>query len=294
MNQPWLKFYPTDWQADASVRMCSLAARGLWIEMLCLMHVASPRGSLLVNGRQVSPKQLAPLVGISAKEAVELIQELEDAGVFSRDEDGTIFSRRMRRDDKKAEQDKANGKAGGNPLYKGKVKPGVDKGVNPPDNPYPDPDPDWDGGGVNPKRGDSRVGARAIATQNPEARNQKDTSLRSVARARPPDANGQSHPAAKTGSRVPPDWQPSPEDRVFAESEGLNGAQLSRTVGSFRDYWLAKPGADGRKADWSATWRNWIRRETSRPAGQSGPQERPTRGVHSALAGIEAFSRNES
>jgi hypothetical protein len=29
----------------------------------------------------------------------------------------------------------------------------------------------------------------------------------------------------------------------------------------FRDYWIAKPGKDGLKADWLATWRNWVRNE---------------------------------
>jgi len=30
---------------------------------------------------------------------------------------------------------------------------------------------------------------------------------------------------------------------------------------AFRDYWIAKPGKDGVKLDWAATWRNWVRRE---------------------------------
>ena len=28
---------------------------------------------------------------------------------------------------------------------------------------------------------------------------------------------------------------------------------------SFRDYWVAMPGQKGAKADWMATWRNWVR-----------------------------------
>jgi len=28
---------------------------------------------------------------------------------------------------------------------------------------------------------------------------------------------------------------------------------------SFRDYWIAQPGSKGLKADWFATWRNWVR-----------------------------------
>ena len=68
MKQPWLKFFPSDWWADPALRMCSLAARGLWIEMLCLMHEARPHGSLLVSGRPVTAAQLANLVGGSVAE----------------------------------------------------------------------------------------------------------------------------------------------------------------------------------------------------------------------------------
>lgn len=29
----------------------------------------------------------------------------------------------------------------------------------------------------------------------------------------------------------------------------------------FRDYWVAKPGKDGAKLDWLATWRRWCRNQ---------------------------------
>jgi len=123
MSAPWLKFFPTDWRADPALRMCSVAARGLWMEMLCVMHEAEPRGSLRINGKAVTDRQLASLAG--CPDISEFLIELEEAGVFSREEDGTIYSRRMVRDAEKAEEDKANGKRGGNPQLKG--------GVNPPD-----------------------------------------------------------------------------------------------------------------------------------------------------------------
>lgn len=125
MTNPWIKFYPSDWRADPALRMCSLGARGLWMEMLCIMHEAS--GSLEVNGKALQPQQLAILSGCSLGEVTAWLSELEDAGVFSRDETGTIYSRRMRKDIAKAEEDKANGRKGGNPRLKG--------GVNPPVNP---------------------------------------------------------------------------------------------------------------------------------------------------------------
>lgn len=99
-----MKFYPSDWRADPALRSCTIAARGLWIEMLCIMHEATPYGSLLIKGKRIDKKLLASLAGIPEKECVVLMLELEGFGVFDRDEDGTIYSRRMRRDYAKAEE----------------------------------------------------------------------------------------------------------------------------------------------------------------------------------------------
>lgn len=132
-KSPWLKFYPSDWQADHLLGTCSLAARGLWIEMLCVMHAAEPPGSLARNSVSLTVSQIAVLARCSVKEAQRCLDELEAAGVFSRDIDGTIFSRRMRRDIDKAERDRANGRNGGNPRLN---RPGTEKrreGVNPQD-----------------------------------------------------------------------------------------------------------------------------------------------------------------
>lgn len=63
------------------------------------------------------------------------------------------------------------------------------------------------------------------------------------------------------GSRLPDDWWPNPEARRTAHDEGLNDEEIDRCAAKFRDYWCAKPGAGGRKCDWLATWRNWVRRE---------------------------------
>lgn len=83
--------------------------------MLCVMHENA--GELSINGKPLSDRQLSSLA--SCPDVYELLAELEEAGVFSRKEDGTIYSRRMIRDMEKAEQDKANGKKGGNRSLKG-------------------------------------------------------------------------------------------------------------------------------------------------------------------------------
>lgn len=129
-KQPWFKFYPQDWRGDAKLRMCSIGARGLWAEMLCVMHEAEPYGYLLVGGKKVVARQMASLAGISQGECMKYLLELASAGVYSEDENKVIYSRRMVRDKAKAEKDRQNGKGGGNPRLKDKDK----GGVNPQDN----------------------------------------------------------------------------------------------------------------------------------------------------------------
>lgn len=142
-----MKFYPTDWRSDPALRMCRLSARGLWIEMIALMHEAAPYGHLLVSGRSPTNAQLAVLVGTSPDQIPELIGELESAGVFSRTREGVIYSRKMTRLAKKAAIARKNGKNGGNPtLGKHDENKPSDKGE--------------DKGGLKP--------------QKPEARSQKE------------------------------------------------------------------------------------------------------------------------
>lgn len=114
-SAPWVKWYWADWRSDPRLRMCSLAARGLWAEMLALMHEASPYGHLLVAGRAPTDAQLAVLAGAPSDQIPGLLGDLEAAGVFSRTREGVIYSRRMVRDEKRARQSRKNGKTGGNP-----------------------------------------------------------------------------------------------------------------------------------------------------------------------------------
>ncbi len=115
MADAWLKFYPQDWRADERLRNCGLGARGLWMEMLALMHRSERYGYLLINGKAPSDRQLAVQVGAGIDELSGLLSELEGEAVFSRDRNGTIYSRRMIRDEKKAQNARRNGKHGGNP-----------------------------------------------------------------------------------------------------------------------------------------------------------------------------------
>lgn len=102
-RKPWFKFHTQDWRADPNLRMCSPAARGLWADMLSLMHEAEPYGYLLVGGVAPTEQQLARLLSIDETLIGSLIGDLSDNCVFSRDADGVIYSRRMVRDAEIAE-----------------------------------------------------------------------------------------------------------------------------------------------------------------------------------------------
>lgn len=72
-------------------------------------------------------------------------------------------------------------------------------------------------------------------------------------------------PSAKptTGSRLPENWQPSENLQSWAESNRPD-LDIAATISTFVDYWHAKPGKDGRKLDWDATFRNWVRGQDGR------------------------------
>jgi hypothetical protein len=115
-KRPWLKFFPSDWRGDAKLAMCSLAARGLLIELVCVMHEAEPRGHLIVNGVKPSDNELTRLVrATSVTELHRLLGELVDKGVLSVAADGGIYSRRMVRETTRAAIGHETGKLGGNP-----------------------------------------------------------------------------------------------------------------------------------------------------------------------------------
>lgn len=112
MKRPASQYYWGDWRSDAALQSCSLTARGLWHEMNCIMHDCEPYGHLVIGGKPVQPAQLGRLVGVTERECKALLTELEDAGVFSRNNDGTIFSRRMVRDEEIRNARAAGGKDG--------------------------------------------------------------------------------------------------------------------------------------------------------------------------------------
>ena len=79
----------------------------------------------------------------------------------------------------------------------------------------------------------------------------------------------------KRGSRLPAGWQPTPDELRWAR-DARPDLDVTVEIERFRDYWIAKPGKDGVKLDWTATWRNWIRNARGIP-GAAAPRPAPRR-----------------
>lgn len=64
----------------------------------------------------------------------------------------------------------------------------------------------------------------------------------------------------KRGSRIPEGWYPTRCDANLRAEAGRTPENLNHELEKFRDHWTAAAGSKGLKADWDATWRNWIKR----------------------------------
>jgi len=67
-----------------------------------------------------------------------------------------------------------------------------------------------------------------------------------------------SKPAGKRGTRIPDDFPDAAAlEWARAQYPGIDAADEADT---FRNHWTAKTGKDATKADWPATWKNWVKR----------------------------------
>ena len=60
MLRPFVMFAVSDHLSDTAVRLCPAFARGVWIDMLCLMHTGEPYGYLRREALPITPAQVPP------------------------------------------------------------------------------------------------------------------------------------------------------------------------------------------------------------------------------------------
>ena len=116
MKLPAFQFYPGDWRKDPAVQSLSFHDRGVWFEILCLMHESDRRGILLLNGKPIPNDALARLLGLDRQTLDRTLTRLLEMGVASRClETGGLLNRRMVRDEGIRKKRQEAGKLGGNP-----------------------------------------------------------------------------------------------------------------------------------------------------------------------------------
>lgn len=81
MRRPSFQFYPADWRNNANLRRCSWEARGVWVEVMGLMHDSDQYGVL-----HWPLKEIAQALGAPQK----LVQELAIKGVMKGRDKGLI------------------------------------------------------------------------------------------------------------------------------------------------------------------------------------------------------------
>ncbi len=82
----------------------------------------------------------------------------------------------------------------------------------------------------------------------------------------PPSASPEAKAADESrGSRLPKEWHLPKAwgEWALAEHPTWTPDHVRRVAEKFRDHWIGKAGKDGRKSDWLATWRNWVRNESA-------------------------------
>lgn len=243
MSAPWMKFYPRDWRGDQALRAVSIAARGLWMECICIMHEARPYGHLVLNGQPIETDVLARMTGAPVDEVSALLAELRQAGVLSVTGKGVVFSRRMTKDQARSQ----------------KGRKAVEKRWR--------QEPDKQAISGEPNRSANSI----PTTQKPEARDQKEEEEPPVTPLAKPK------PSEPRGARLHENWFPPHWTDGFALKAGLPLDAVNVEADKFRDYWRAAAGARGRKLDWDAVWRTWIRNAVEY-RNKHGPQDRKQTG----------------
>ena len=113
---PSFQFYPADWRKDTAVQMLEFHDRGIWFEMICIMHESTERGVLVVNSHPMPTEAIARILGLDNQTFNQTLSKLLSYGVAKRREsDGAIYCKRMVEDEKLSQIRREAGKQGGNP-----------------------------------------------------------------------------------------------------------------------------------------------------------------------------------
>lgn len=248
VKRPAFQFYPGDWLRSTDLRSCSIGARGLWIDMICLMHEGNPYGHLKVNQKVIHPENLCRMVGETFQDVSGWIEELKSSGVVSITDDGCLFSRRMVKDENTRNIRAEGGKKGGNPVLLAIAAANEEQDER-----------------LTSKVNQEITPAIALASASaPSGIDQEQSATPHVADAPP----SQKRPSRKKDAMPLTDWltacreqerKPIPDDdpiRSWADEAGIPEDYMRLAWKVFTRDWAAKKP----QKDWPSVFRDAIRR----------------------------------
>jgi hypothetical protein len=114
-KSPGFWFFTGDWMKDPELRFCSIFARGLLVDLLCILFEANEQGyASNPDGTPRTDEQIVDAIaGGGREEKLAALAELEKSGVLSRDFRGVLYSRRLARLAEVSAARKQNGSKGG-------------------------------------------------------------------------------------------------------------------------------------------------------------------------------------
>jgi hypothetical protein len=240
----------------------------------CLLEAASanePRGTLGAIDFEALDYQL----GLEDGDAERIVAAMTDRGLI---EQGAIAAWEKRQPKREREQDSSSERVRAFRERQRQQQPG--NASETPSN-----------------ASDDQETPRGEESRGDKRREEKTSSLRSSGGAGQQAGAADKPPKpAPLGSRLPEDWQPDAELLDWTTAQGLTDVEASREAAKFRDYWMAKAGAAGRKADWTATWRNWVRKaieDKSRFGLRGQPMSRQAQAELLGKAAADEWLRQE-
>ena len=116
-------------------------------------------------------------------------------------------------------------------------------------------DQNWASGSTDPQTRIGPVGRDPETSLGPST----DQNRASAIRKKPQETTKIYKPQSSLvlSSRIPDDIALTQEHRGLAHKLGVDADYEFQ---KFRDYWVAQPGQKGRKCNWDATLRNWLRK----------------------------------
>lgn len=124
-NQPYIPLYVRDWLTSNKLKVCSLPAHGLMINIMCVMHKEDEYGTLSLKRnfkrdedvRFNFASYLARLLPFNEAEILPSLQELLDEQILYMDDD-CLYCNRMINDAKRSKTNANNGSEGGKKTQK--------------------------------------------------------------------------------------------------------------------------------------------------------------------------------